>query len=76
MVFHAFPIVFLAWAGYFVQRKALKVVFHLLDAGLCELMPADRELWRLLAQARRSDYELVVVLTKAEKSGIHTISCL
>eukprot|EP00439_Symbiodinium_sp_Y106_P083963 s217_g24.t1 len=59
--------------GYFVQRKSLKLVFHLLDAGLCELMPADRELWRLLAQepssqARRSDYELCIVLTKADNS--------
>jgi len=54
--------------GYFVQRQSLKVVFHLLDAGLCELMPADRELWRLLAQARRSDYELCIVLTKADNS--------
>jgi len=54
--------------GYFVQRKSLKVVFHLLDAGLCELMPADRELWRLLAQAKRSDYELCIVLTKADNS--------
>lgn len=54
--------------GYFVQRQSLKVVFHLLDAGLCELMPADRELWRLLAQAKRSDYELCIVLTKADNS--------
>ncbi|CAK9014929.1 Probable GTP-binding protein EngB, partial [Durusdinium trenchii] len=54
--------------GYFVQRQSLKIVFHLLDAGLCEMMPADRELWRLLAQAKRSDYELCIVLTKADNS--------
>eukprot|EP00930_Biecheleria_cincta_P082676 TRINITY_DN72364_c0_g1_i1.p1 TRINITY_DN72364_c0_g1~~TRINITY_DN72364_c0_g1_i1.p1 ORF type:complete len:722 (+),score=106.05 TRINITY_DN72364_c0_g1_i1:78-2243(+) len=54
--------------GYFVQRKCLKIVFHLLDGSLCELMPADRELWRLLAQAQRSDYELCICLTKADSS--------
>eukprot|EP00442_Polarella_glacialis_P026124 CAMPEP_0115049648 /NCGR_PEP_ID=MMETSP0227-20121206/1323_1 /TAXON_ID=89957 /ORGANISM="Polarella glacialis, Strain CCMP 1383" /LENGTH=722 /DNA_ID=CAMNT_0002433371 /DNA_START=47 /DNA_END=2216 /DNA_ORIENTATION=- len=54
--------------GYFVQRKSLKKFFHLLDAGLCEIMPADRELWRLLAQAKRTDYELCVVLTKADNT--------
>uniref|UniRef100_A0A7S0AUD9 EngB-type G domain-containing protein n=1 Tax=Pyrodinium bahamense TaxID=73915 RepID=A0A7S0AUD9_9DINO len=54
--------------GYFVQRKSLKVVFHLLDAGLCEIMPADRDLWKLLAQAKRTDYELCIALTKADNS--------
>lgn len=54
--------------GYFVQRKCLKIVFHLLDASLGEIMPADRQLWRLLAQAQRSDYELCICLTKADSS--------
>ena len=54
--------------GYFVQRRSLKLVFHLLDAGLCEIMPADRELWQLLAQAQRNDYELCICLTKADGS--------
>lgn len=54
--------------GYFVQRKTLKVVFHLLDGGLCEIMPADRDLWKLLAQARRTDYQLCIALTKADNS--------
>lgn len=54
--------------GYLLQRKSLKIVFHLLDAGLCEILPADRDLWKLLAQARRTDYELCVALTKADNS--------
>jgi len=52
--------------GYFVQRQNLKVVFHLLDASLCEILPADRDLWKLLAQAGRSDFELCICLTKAD----------
>jgi len=54
--------------GYFCERKSLKVVFHLLDAGLCEILPADLDLWKLLAQAKRDDYELVIVMTKADNS--------
>jgi len=54
--------------GYFVQRQTLRVVFHLLDASLCEILPADRDLWKLLAQARRTDYELCIALTKADNS--------
>lgn len=54
--------------GYFIQRKPLKIVFHLLDAGLCEILPADRILWKLLAQARRTDFELCIALTKADRS--------
>lgn len=54
--------------GYFVSRKSLKIVFHLLDAGLCEILPADRELWKLLAQAQRTDFELCIALTKSDNS--------
>jgi len=54
--------------GYFVQRKSLKLVFHLLDAGLCEILPADRELWKLLAEAKRTDFQLCIALTKADHS--------
>jgi len=54
--------------GYFVQRKSLKLCFHLLDTSVCDLMPADRELWRLLAQAQRdpNEFELCIALTKAD----------
>lgn len=56
--------------GYFVKRKSLKLVFHLLDASLCQILPADLDLWRLLAQARRDDYELCICLTKADNSNV------
>lgn len=54
--------------GYFIQRKTLKVVYHLLDASLGEILPADRDLWKLLAQARRTDFDLCIVLTKADNT--------
>jgi len=54
--------------GYLVQRRSLKLVYHLLDASFCEIMPADREMWRLLAQAKRTDYEFCIILTKADTS--------
>lgn len=54
--------------GYFVQRKSLTLCFHLLDAGLGEILPADRDLWRLVAQAKRQDFELCIALTKADNS--------
>jgi len=54
--------------GYFMERRSLKVCFHLLDAGLCEILPPDRELWKLLAQSERTDFELNICLTKADHS--------
>eukprot|EP00443_Scrippsiella_acuminata_P069939 CAMPEP_0115411418 /NCGR_PEP_ID=MMETSP0271-20121206/21022_1 /TAXON_ID=71861 /ORGANISM="Scrippsiella trochoidea, Strain CCMP3099" /LENGTH=722 /DNA_ID=CAMNT_0002835621 /DNA_START=89 /DNA_END=2254 /DNA_ORIENTATION=- len=54
--------------GYFVERKPLKLVFHLLDAGLGQVLPADRDLWKLLAQAQRTDFELCICLTKADNA--------
>lgn len=54
--------------GYFIQRKSLKLVFHLLDAGLGQILPADRDLWKLLAEARRTDFQLCICLTKADNS--------
>ena len=41
------------------------------DAGLCELMPADRELWRLLAQAwaRRSGGPEVVATKQSTRKN-------
>jgi GTP-binding protein len=54
--------------GYFSERRTLKIVFHLLDAGLGEILPADVDLWQLLAQANREDFELCICLTKADNS--------
>mmetsp|Transcript_24469 Transcript_24469/g.56347 ORF Transcript_24469/g.56347 Transcript_24469/m.56347 type:complete len:671 (+) Transcript_24469:73-2085(+) len=55
--------------GYFAERKSLKLVFHLIDASLGEILPSDRELWKLLAEARREDYEVCIALTKADGSS-------
>merc|ERR1712064_217990 len=52
--------------GYFSERKSLKLIFHLLDATLGEILPSDRELWKILAQARREDYEVCIALTKSD----------
>lgn len=54
--------------GYFVARRSLKLIFHLLDAELCEIMSADHEIWKLLAQSRRKDFELCICLTKADNT--------
>lgn len=54
--------------GYFVQRRALRIVFHLLDAQLGEILDPDRQLWRLLAEAKRTDYELCICLTKSDNA--------
>jgi len=55
--------------GYFLRRRSLKIVFHLLDAGLCEIMAPDYDLWKLLAQAKRDDFQLCIALTKADHSS-------
>mmetsp|Transcript_21272 Transcript_21272/g.38821 ORF Transcript_21272/g.38821 Transcript_21272/m.38821 type:complete len:680 (-) Transcript_21272:33-2072(-) len=55
--------------GYFAERKSLKLVFHLIDASLGEVLPSDRDLWKLLAEARREDYEVCIALTKADGSS-------
>jgi len=56
--------------GYFLQRRTLKIVFHLLDAGLGEIMPPDYDLWNLLAQAKGDGrFQLCIALTKADHSS-------
>eukprot|EP00929_Paragymnodinium_shiwhaense_P064680 TRINITY_DN32435_c0_g1_i1.p1 TRINITY_DN32435_c0_g1~~TRINITY_DN32435_c0_g1_i1.p1 ORF type:complete len:735 (-),score=181.07 TRINITY_DN32435_c0_g1_i1:16-2220(-) len=55
--------------GYFAERRSLKIVFHLLDAGLCEILPPDRDLWKLLSEARREDFELCICLTKSDNTS-------
>jgi len=53
-------------SGYFAERKTLKMVFHLIDASLGEILPSDRDVWQMLAQAAREDYEVCIALTKAD----------